>query len=179
MIHKYGLINLCSLLILITAVSCSQPPSSHRIKGRNIDSLMTRPYQDRLLAFSIELGVRSKDFDERFDRIIEQASAKAEWKGIILAEINKPVYLTVETHNVKYLDSLFFIIQSPPEDLKSVFELQSKALDCFKDNYHILKTCESSFGLGNILDKKLRNDMNMNASMMRVAGIFNVDSLKR
>ncbi len=166
------------LLSLILVPACSRQSPSHIIKGRNIDSLRTRPYPDRLLAFSIELGNRSKDFDERFDVIYNKIQNQTAWQEIVLFEINRREYMTVEKHNLAYLDSLFSLLQSPPSEMKQLYDVQHESFSAFRGNYQILQQSEMEKSIENLIDKKYLNDIIIKTGLFRVANHFDADSLK-
>lgn len=173
---SFFLVTTC--LLLIAGVSCSTTTEPQYIKGRNIDSLKTAPFKGKLLAFSIELGVRSRDFDNRFERLAEKAGSREDWCEVLQFEINTPAFSLIEKHNTAYMDSLYGLISSPPDDLKDVCDLQNRALLCFKSNYALLRDCGTYASMGKIFDLKLRNDRIMNAAMMRVVGVFDADTIK-
>ncbi len=166
-------------IMLLAGLSCSRTSEPQYLKGRNIDSLKTAPFKGRLLAFSIEIGIRSRDFDDRFDRLVEKAGGRQDWCEVIQFEINRPAFALVENHNTAYMDSLFGLISSPPDDLKDICDLQTRALLCFKSNYALLRDCGTYSSLGKICDLKLKNDRIMNVSMMRVAGVFDTNRVKK
>lgn len=160
------------ILIGLCFASCAKKEPPVILQGRNLDSLRVRPFADRLLAFSIELGRRSRDFDDRFDRIMDRLQNADDWQNRLLLEIQKPEFAVVEKHNLAYLDSLMMLLEGVPDSLRELMRVQKTGLEAFRDNYEQLHQCALMPAMHGIYDRKYRNDLIIQAAMMSVVAYF-------
>jgi hypothetical protein len=135
------------------------------IRGRNLDSLKSQKYENRLLAFSIELGYRSRDFNQRLSVMVAVTSGQEDWKKTVGKNIISENYKSAEAYNRRYLDSLKKMIASPPEEFRPSFRELTASYERLKNNYAILNDHEKFKTMAAILDTVLGNELAINRTL--------------
>jgi len=135
------------------------------IHGRNLDSLELQKYDDRILAFSIELGYRSSDFNKRLGLIISARTLDTDWKELIESVIKRENYQMSERNNLQYLDSLAQMIVHPSHIYMQSHHALIESHRRLVDNYVILKNYDQFKSLSAILDTVLANELAINQSL--------------
>lgn len=167
--------------IMIIGVSCSkkkteseearQPGQEIEITnefpvmpGRNLDSLRDQNYPDRILAFSIELGHRSNDFNLRFAMML-RAGANADWKAAIKKVLESENYKSAEKYNMNYLDSLHALILKPSSEYQEHFSALTNSYNRLRNNYTLIKNYSGFSNTPAILDSVLSNELVIKGSL--------------
>jgi hypothetical protein len=135
------------------------------IEGRNLDSLAAMPYEPRLLAFSIELGHRSADFNKRLGLMIASITPDATWKEVVEFRTSAENYRSARRHNIGYLDSLEALVANPPARFKSYQTGLSASFERLKANYNVLDRYDRFPTMSAILDTVLANEIFINRSL--------------
>jgi len=135
------------------------------VRGRNLDSLKVQKYDERILAFSIELGYRSTDFNKRLGLIISAKTPNDDWKILVKSIIRRENYQTAERTNRQYLDSLSLMIVRPPTRYVKSHEELTRAFRRLISNYEILKEPDQFKNLPALLDSVLSNELTINESL--------------
>lgn len=177
---NFNVFILCVFLV-INAVSCAkkkteseettQPETETVVKnefpimaGRSLDSLKTQKYSDRVLAFSIELGHRSNDFNRRFAMIL-RAGSGGDWQKAIRSSIELENYKAAEKYNMDYLDSLRRLIIKPPAEFNEHLTALTNSYDRLCSNYALIRNFASFKNMPAILDTVLSNEFVIKGSL--------------
>ena len=169
------------VLLLLQVISCSkkkteaeevqQPESATVITnefpitpGRNLDSLKRQDYMERILAFSIELGHRSNDFNRRFAMML-RAGSGGDWRGAIKKTLESENYRSAEIYNKAYLDSLNQLISKPAAAYKEHYQSLAASYDRLKNNYALIKNYPTFKSMPAILDTVLSNEFVIKGSL--------------
>lgn len=142
-------------------------PISHEfpiMPGRSLDSLSKQDYMERILAFSIELGHRSNDFNRRFAMML-RAGSGGNWRGTIKDVLQSENYMKAETFNIAYLDSLNRLIGRPAADYKEHYASLLASYGRLKNNYALLKNYPTFKSMPAILDTVLSNEFVIKGSL--------------
>ncbi|MBL7994104.1 hypothetical protein JNM05_01920 [bacterium] len=134
------------------------------LAGRNLDSLKNGKYADRILAFSIELGHRSNDFNLRFAMML-RAGANADWKAAIKKVIESENYKSAEKFNLDYLDSLHALIVKPTSEYQEHFTALTNSYNRLRSNYSLIKNYSGFRNTPAILDSVLSNELVIKRSL--------------
>lgn len=174
--NKYVYYIALSLLIILTA-SCAkkkievEPVDNSDteiltvLTGRNLDSLKNKSYRDKILAFSIELGQRSKDFNQRLGQIIFLKNSVGSWQKAFDQTLKDSLFSAAEKINLGYLDSLQALITQPSEEFQTSHIDLSVAYDRLKINYRIIHDYRNFKNMSTILDSVLSNELTINKSL--------------
>jgi hypothetical protein len=150
-----------------TAPSEHVAPISHEfpiMPGRSLDSLGKQDYTERILAFSIELGHRSNDFNRRFAMML-RTGAGGNWRGIIKDVLQSENYRKAEAFNLAYLDSLNQMIVKPAAAYKEHYHSLTASYDRLKNNYALIKNYPTFKSMPAILDTVLSNEFVIKGSL--------------
>ena len=135
------------------------------VHGRNLDSLNHQKYEERILAFSIELGYRSTDFNKRLGLIISAKKPDDDWKALVQSVIQRENYQMAEQANVQYLDSLSQAIAHPNQSHMESHEELIASYQRLINNYAILRNSNQFTSLSALLDSVLSNELAINQSL--------------
>lgn len=134
------------------------------LPGRNLDSLKHQRYEDRILAFSIELGHRSNDFNLRFAMML-RAGTNTDWKAAIKRVIESENYKSAEKYNMDYLDSLHTLILKPSSEYQEHLTALTNSFDRLRSNYSLIKNYSGFRNTPAILDSVLSNELVIKGSL--------------
>ncbi len=132
--------------------------------GRSLDSLSKQDYMERILAFSIELGHRSNDFNRRFAMML-RAGSGGNWRGTIKEVLQSENYRMAEAFNLAYLDSLNQMIAKPAAGYKDHYISLIRSYDRLKNNYALIKDYGSFKSMPAMLDTVLSNEFVIKGSL--------------
>jgi hypothetical protein len=168
------------ILLLIQVVSCGKKKTESEetqtepeaaitnefpiVPGRNLDSLKNQEYRDRILAFSIELGHRSNDFNRRFAMML-RASSGGDWRTAIKNVLESENYKAAENYNIAYLDSLSQLISKPVAVYKEHQVSLAGSYDRLKNNYALIRNYPSFKNMPAILDTVLSDEFVIKGSL--------------
>ena len=167
--------------ILINLVSCSKKKTASDVSvqseqetaitnefpliaGRSLDSLKHQKYTERILAFSIELGHRSNDFNTRLAMML-RAGAGGNWREAIQKALETDNYKAAEKHNIDYLDSLRQLILHPDSDYREHFTALTGSYERLQNNYSLIRNYASFKNIPAILDTVLSNEIVIKGSL--------------
>ena len=174
----WGLL-LCSVLGL---GACKKKPSTDSLAsslssynfilkiqpGRSIDSLRERAYEDRLLAYALELGTRSRDFNRRLGLIISAVGQETEWHKIVEQVIAMENYREAAAYNQSYLDSLGVLCANPAAGYELIYTHLVGAHESLTANYTLLQDHSSSESFSLLLTRVLSNEQAINSALKEV-----------
>jgi hypothetical protein len=168
------------LCLLIVLSSCSKKKTESKettqepaasithefpiMSGRSLDSLSKQDYTERILAFSIELGHRSNDFNRRFAMML-RAGSGGNWRGTIKEVLQSENYRAAEAFNVAYLDSLNQMIAKPTAAYKEHYLSLVNSYSRLKNNYALIKDYGTFKSMPAILDTVLSNEFVIKGSL--------------
>lgn len=135
------------------------------VPGRNLDSLKRQDYTERILAFSIELGHRSNDFNRRFAMML-RAGAGGDWRGAIKKALESDNYKAAERYHTAYLDSLVQLISEPAGPYKEQYHSLTACYARFRNNYALIQNYSAFQGMPAVLDSVLSNELAIKNSLM-------------
>ncbi len=135
------------------------------IRGRSLDSLKSQKYVDRILAFSIELGFRSRDFNQRLGLMLAGTSGREHWNEEVAKNIASENYIRAESYNKTYLDSLRKLLTAPPDEFRQSFLELTASYERLKNNYAVLRDHEKFKTMTAILDTVLTNEFAINRTL--------------
>lgn len=178
---KRSLIWIFYVLLLLQVISCSkkktdteeiaqtepETPMTNEfpiVSGRNLDSLKSQDYTERILAFSIELGHRSNDFNRRFAMML-RAGAGGDWRAAVKKVLELENYKAAERYNTDYLDSLNQLISKPAVAYKEHYVSLLNSYDRLKNNYSLIKNYAIFKNMPAILDTVLSNEFVIKGSL--------------
>ena len=136
------------------------------LRGRRLDSLASLAYEDRLLAYALELGLRSRDFNQRLGLIISASSDDIEWTELVTQVTGMENYKQAEEYNLRYLDSLAALCHSPTAPLTNSFGELRKAHHGLIDNYATLRNLEEYSEFLDLLSVVLANEQTINQALL-------------
>lgn len=174
-------IRILYILLFILAISCSKKKTDTEetaqtepeapitnefpiVSGRNLDSLKHQDYKERILAFSIELGHRSNDFNRRFAMML-RSGAGGDWRAAVKKVLESENYKAAETYNTGYLDSLNQLISKPAVAYKEHYVSLLNSYDRLKNNYSLIKNYAIFKSMPAILDTVLSNEFVIKGSL--------------
>ncbi len=149
------------------------------LPGRNIELLKTKPYGDRILAYSIELGKRSADFDKRLDGILTLAAARSDWKDVIHLVTATENFQMAAQFNKMHLDSLLGIIHNPPDVFKASYEELLQAHRGLFRNYDTLDSCGQYEKLPDMVESIIRNELLINQALKNFEKVIRAERQKK
>lgn len=149
------------------------------VAGRHIDSLRPMAYEARILAFSIELGHRSSDFNKRLGLIIGLMSADRPWREVVEQQVTAPNYRQAESYNRSYLDSLAGLLHDPPAALAGSRDELAGALQRLHANYEALRQYDRFSSMSVLLDSVLVNEQIINRSLSRFKTVIEAVQSRR
>lgn len=133
--------------------------------GRPVDVVKALPFKEQLLAFSIELGNRSKDFNQRLGLILFAKRSGEPWRDAVRNNIARENYKNAELYHVAYLDSLRRVIRPTDQTLQTSYKELLAAHGRWINNYQILRDHEKFESMIAVLDTVLSNEMTINKAL--------------
>lgn len=133
--------------------------------GRPVTLVKALPFREQLLAFSIELGNRSKDFNQRLGLILFAKRSGEPWREAVRNNIARENYRNAEMYHTAYLDSLRGVIRPTDAALKSSYNELLIAHKRWRNNYQILHDHEKFESMIAVLDTVLSNEMAINKAL--------------
>jgi len=132
---------------------------------RNLDSVRSRDYAGRLLAFAIDLGQRNIDLDKRIGLILSVTDGARDWHEGVELVINRPNYQDAETSYLAYLEKYEPMLDNAPSawDSSRADLVQSRGR--LKASYNVIRGHSNYDRLPAMLDTLLSNDLSINRSL--------------
>lgn len=132
---------------------------------RNLDSIKLLPYEDQLLAFSIDLGQRSTDFNRRLGLTVSLNTPDKNWSEVMKTVWERDNYGNAKSANLAYLNRFRSMLDSPPNDFRVYYDGLTRSHDRLINNYAIVSSYNQFAGMSAILDSVLSNELAINASL--------------
>ncbi|MBX7152250.1 hypothetical protein K1X84_11450 [bacterium] len=165
------------LILFFIFLSCSkkQPDIETDVKPleldlpllheRNLDSVKLLSYEDRLLAFSIDLGQRSTDFNRRLGLTISANTPDKSWINVIETVWERDNYTKAKSANLNYLQNFRSVIDSPEKKFRPYYDDLIQSHNRLINNYEIISKYREFANMSAILDSVLTNELAINASL--------------
>lgn len=171
--HKYILI----LLFFLVACSKKKPQTETDAKPieldlpllheRNLDSVKLLPYEDRLLAFSIDLGQRSTDFNRRLGLTISLNTPDKNWADVVKTVWERDNYNKAQSANLDYLQRFRSVIGLPEQSFRPYYDDLIQSHDRLINNYQLISDYRQFATMSAMLDSVLTNELAINASLRK------------
>lgn len=128
------------------------------LANRSLDSLKTLDYQTRLVAFSVDMGKRSGDLNDRLRVMTTLSFQEDNWIEYLQKAAQNENFLEARKKYLDYLAAFHRLVAPPESGFKAHFEFVELAYQTYIENFSLLDNPDQFKDVTSFFDAVILNE---------------------